>query len=63
VERMHQSYKGLEERLKLIIGSCSKKERMARVKLLVYYYALESSNLAYLAKLAKDVLIEIGFNF
>jgi hypothetical protein len=38
-------------------------ERMARVKLLVYYYALEYSNLAYLAKLAKDGLIEIGFDF
>jgi hypothetical protein len=33
------------------------------VKLLVFYYALESSNLANLAKLAKEVLIEIGFVF
>jgi hypothetical protein len=33
------------------------------VKLLVFHYALEFSNLANLANLAKEVLIEIGFDF
>jgi hypothetical protein len=81
---MHQSYLGLEERLKLLSRfklaqynyyyyqynyyliindrSCLE-ERTGMVKLLVFYYALESSNLANLAKLAKEVLIEIGFVF